>query len=225
MDIKSSLLASLASMITAFTVFSCAGISDPAHYAPTSGKGPLVLMFSGRTGPLLYTEFARRLADTGFRVLLLDANDFSVNQVPACQGKIRTLLKDYLPVSAGKVAIIGYSQGGAVALSCAAGMPESVAVVVAYYPATKLISDTKTCIERFRVPIIVLQGEDDRYFDCCTVEKVRDMQQTARAKGMDFELIVYPYAGHGFNLGSMKDPQLDYDSWRKTIDALKKHLY
>ena len=38
------------------------------------------------------------------------------------------------------------------------------------------------------------------------------MSLNARKKGKDFELIVYPEAGHGFNLGPMKNKELDADS-------------
>lgn len=55
-------------------------------------------------------------------------------------------------------------------------------------------------------------GTDDRYFNCCLVERIRAMSLNAREKGKDFELIVYPEAGHGFNLGPMKNKELDADS-------------
>lgn len=215
-------------LMTGFVLVSCAGLTVPEIYAPPSGQGPLVLMLSGRTGQALYIESAKRLADSGFRVLLTDSNEFPINETPICQDKISAAIKDHLPKFSGttrKVVVIGYSLGGAVALSCAAGLPEVVAGVIAYYPATRLISNHEACVERFGVPITVLQGEADRYFDCCTVEKIREMQLSARKKGRDFELIVYPGAGHGFNLGPMKDKQLDDDSWRKTMEALNKYLH
>ena len=226
MKFKSSILTLLA-LIMCFIFFSCAGLTGPARYEPASAKGNIVLMFSGRTGTGLYEEFARRLADTGYYVLLYDGNDFPINQPDVCQAKIREIVKDAvlsphgLP---GKAAVIGYSLGGAVALSCAAGMAGEIAGIIAYYPATSLISDHNACVDRFQVPITVLQGEEDHYFDCCTVEKIREMYLTARKKRRDFELIVYKEAGHGFNLGPLKNRDLDIDSWRKTTDALKRYL-
>jgi len=184
-------------------------------------------MISGRTGTALYAPFARRLAETGYYVLLYDGNDFPFNQTEACQAKIRAIIKNEVQSSRrtiGKVAVIGYSLGGAVALACAAGMPEEIAGIIAYYPATNFIADHDACVDRFRVPVVVLQGEEDHYFDCCKVEMIRDMQQAALKKGQDVELIVYPQAGHGFNLGPMKNEELDLDSWRKTTDTLKRYL-
>ena len=49
-------------------------------YAKYDGKGPVVLMISGKTGTALYAPFARRLAETGYYVLLYDGNDFPFNQ-------------------------------------------------------------------------------------------------------------------------------------------------
>jgi dienelactone hydrolase len=225
MTFKSSILTALIMMCFVFS--SCAGLTAPVRYEPSSGKGPVVLMISGRTGPMLYAEFARRLAETGYHVLLYDGNDFPFNQTQACQAKIRAIIKTEFPSSQrpiGKVAVVGYSLGGATALACAAGMPDEIAVVVAYYPATKFITDHHACVDRFRVPIVVLQGEEDRYFDCCIVETIRDIKQAALKKGRDVELIVYPQAGHGFNLGPRKNKELDLDSWRKTTNALKRYL-
>lgn len=184
-------------------------------------------MFSGKTGPGLYEEFARRLAGSGYTVLLYDGNDFPVNQTELCQSKIRAIIRHDVPLSAalpGKAAVIGYSLGGAVALACAAGMKEDIAGVIAYYPATSVIADHDACVERLNVPVRVLQGEEDRYFNCCTIEAIRQISAKAGGQGREVELFVYPRAGHGFNLGPMKNKELDEDSWSKTLEVLKKYL-
>lgn len=203
---------------------SCAG---PERYAPSSGRGPVILMLSGKTGPGLYREFARRLAAEGYTVLLRDGNDFPVNQTELCQSKIRAIIKDNVPSSAGlpgKTVVIGYSLGGAVALACAAAMQEEVAGVIAYYPATSMISDHDACVKRLKVPVMVLQGKEDRYFNCCMAEVISQISAKAVREGRDVQLFVYPHAGHGFNLGPMKDKELDRDSWHKTLETLKKYL-
>jgi dienelactone hydrolase len=223
---RSSLLTFLV-MLMCFTLFSCAGITGPDRYEPVSGIGPVVLMFSGRTGTGLYKEFAQRLAADGYYVLLYDANDFPINKPDECRTKIREIIKDNInqfPEKTEKVEVIGYSLGGAVALSCAAGMSKEIVGVIAYYPATIFISDHEACVDRFQVPITVLQGEEDTYFNCCTVDKIREISIAARKKGKDFELIVYPGAGHGFNLGPLKNKELDNDSWQKTTGVLKRYL-
>jgi dienelactone hydrolase len=84
--------------------------------------------------------------------------------------------------------------------------------------------DMDAYISRFHVPITVLQGEADNYYGCCNVERIRSIGETARKEGRDFELTIYPGAGHGFNLGPGKSKELDMDTWRKTTEALKKYL-
>ncbi len=223
---KSSILIPVILMMC-FVVLSCAGISGPARYEPESGGGPMVLMISGQTGPMLYAEFARRLAGSGYLVLLFGGKDLPLDKPDVCRSMIREIIKKKSRSSLGKsekAAVLGYSLGGAVALSCAAGMAEEVAAIIAYYPATRLIPDLDACVEGFRVPIIVFQGEDDRYLNCCSVEKIREINQAAKEKGRHFELTVYPGAGHGFNLGPLKNKELDAETWQKTIDALQRYL-
>lgn len=223
---KSPVLASLFLVPACVFLLSCASLSGPERYVPDSGHGPVVLMISGKTGTLLYGEFAERLAKAGYYVLLYNGNDFPIDRPDACRTKIRDIIRDEIRLQGltGKAAFIGYSLGGAVALSCAAGIPEEIAGIIAYYPATRLIPDHHACVDRFRLPILVLQGEDDRYLNCCTVEKIREIKDAAQKKGREVELIVYPRAGHGFNLGPTRDKDLDGDSWRKTMDALRKYL-
>lgn len=200
--------------------------SGPGQYVPSSGGGPVVLMLSGKSGPSLYTEFARRLADSGYTVLLQDGNDFPVNQTDLCQSRIRAILQNPVlssVITTDKAVVIGYSLGGAVALACAAGMKEEVAGVIAYYPATRMIADHDACVERLRVPVTVLQGEEDHFFECCPSDAIRQISAKAAAQGKQMELFVYPGAGHGFNLGYLKNRELDEDSWGKTLRALKTY--
>ena len=206
-------------LIMCFLAASCAGAGI---YETSSGRGPLVVMISGKTGPALYGKFARRLADAGYRVALYDGNDFPLSEPQACRSMLRKIVTGQHSVGAGKAAVIGYSLGGAVALSCAASEADLIAGVVAYYPATALMPDPSACVEAWKVPIVVLQGEEDRYFNCCRVEKIRALEEDARQNGRAIELTVYPGAGHGFNLGPASDESLERDSWQKTLEALKK---
>ncbi len=213
-----------ACILTACLVItSCAGLFRPAHIEKNRTDGPLVIMISGKSGKLLYGEFVKRLKGTGYRVILLDGNDFSLVKQKACEADLLTIIKDHSNASP-KAVIIGYSLGGAVALSCAGALSENVAGIITYYPATSFIADLDTCIEQLRVPVVVFQGEEDRYFNCCKVETIRHVHENAIKKGRTMELIVYPQAGHGFNLGPLRKDELDMDSWQKTMQALEKFL-
>ena len=77
---------------------------------------------------------------------------------------------------------------------------------------------------RFAVPILMLAGGEDQYHSCCLIETARTIETLARERGAVFELIVYPKAGHGFNLPTgyrMADAD---DAWRRTLAMLQTHF-
>ena len=57
------------------------------------------------------------------------------------------------------------------------------------------------------------------------------MEAAAKARGAQFELVVYPEANHGFNLekGAHGEPMGVYrqnddrDAWRRTVEMLKRY--
>ena len=127
--------------LTFFLLSSCAGAG---HYNPPSGAGRIVLMISGKSGPSLYVEHARRLSASGYTVLLHDGNDFPLDRPHACRAMIQEILREaQLSRGApkGRAAVIGYSLGGAVALACASSMEEEIAGLVVYDPATGTTMD------------------------------------------------------------------------------------
>ena len=75
------------------------------------------------------------------------------------------------------------------------------------------------------MPTLVLQGEADRYNNCCIVERVRAIEAAARSRGVPFELVVYPGAEHGFALkGATGYVRRDADdSWRRALEMLNAH--
>jgi hypothetical protein len=48
-------------------------------YIPPNGRGPVVVILSGATGPRLYDAFAAALAKEGYYVVLLDGNEVRRN--------------------------------------------------------------------------------------------------------------------------------------------------
>ncbi len=78
--------------------------------------------------------------------------------------------------------------------------------------------------DRFRVPVLVLAGERDRYHDCCLIESMRDLAATAQECQVPFQLVVYPNAGHGFNLAVPAYRAEDAaDAWRRTTEMLAQY--
>ncbi len=230
------LLAVLAAIAHAEGVSTEAGPEGPAQtaHAPASGKGPLVVVISGQTGPNSYQSYAAELAKLGYYAVLLDGKDI-LN--PALTGD--AALKSAIgraqrspAVVPGKAAVIGFSLGGGGALYNATPMQDLVSVVIAYYPYTRSwVSKMGWFVKRFRVPVLVMAAQRDRYQDCCLVETAQAMETAAREAGVKFELVVYPEADHGFNLesGARGEPMRAYrgddarDAWRRTVEMLKQY--
>src|SRR5258706_13401167 len=112
---------------------------------------------------------------------MIDSND--VRLKPAGDATIRKAIARAQTTPnaiSGKVGVIGFSLGGGMALQRAADMPESVSVVVGYYPTTSFVSDSADLIRRFRVPVLMLAGEQDRYNNCCLIETARAIEAAAK---------------------------------------------
>jgi dienelactone hydrolase len=196
-------------------------------YLPPKGKGPAVVVLSGATGPRLYDPFSSALAKEGYYVVLLDGNDVARGQ--RGETELRTAIRraqNAPNAIAGKVGIVGFSLGGGTALSRAVNISETVAVVVAYYPSTSTyVSNPQDLVRRFRVPILMLAGEQDRYHDCCLIKTARAIEEAAKQRQVDFALISYPSADHGFNIAvPAYRAQDDRDAWTKTVEMLRRYL-
>jgi len=123
-----------------------------------------------------------------------------------------------------KVALVGFSLGGGGVLLHGAPLMDLVSAVVAYYPAiTSMGPDMMPLASRIRVPVLLLSGEQDRYFNCCLIESMRALASAAKANHAVFELVAYPGANHGFNLNVPTHRADDAnDAWGKTISFLRR---
>jgi dienelactone hydrolase len=207
------------------------GIAQTA-YSPDNGPGPVIIVISGQTGPASYQSYAEELAQLGYYSVLVAGKDI-LNPDLTGPTNLRTTIERALQSPSavkGKVAVIGFSLGGGGALYNAANMPNLVSMVVAYYPYTKTWANKiDALVSHFQVPVLVLAAQRDRYKDCCVFETAQAMEAAAKAKGVRFELVVYPQANHGFNLktGASGEPMGAYrgdddrDAWRRTVDMLK----
>jgi len=178
------------------------------------------MVISGASPSLygLYHDFTKALADKGYYSVLLYGNEILRREGgrEALEGAIGNARKsaEALP---GKAGVIGFSLGGGAALAFAISMPEAVSVVIAWYPTTSFVTDPAKLAAQVQVPTLVLQGERDRYNNCCIVERVRAIEAAARSRGAPFEL--------GFNLrGTSGYVRRDADdSWRRALEWLNTH--
>jgi len=224
----------------AASAFAASGVSSEAGsegiaqtaYSPDNGPGPVIIVISGQTGPASYQSYAAELARLGYYSVLVAGKDILNPELTGPANLRKTIERALQSPSAvkGKVAVIGFSLGGGGALYNAANMPNLVSMVVAYYPYTKTWANKiDSLVSHFKVPVLVLAAQRDRYKECCVIETAQAMEAAAKAKGLRFELVVYPEATHGFNLktGASGEPMGAYrgdddrDAWRRTVDMLK----
>jgi fermentation-respiration switch protein FrsA (DUF1100 family) len=208
---------------------------EQTAYAPVNGKpGAVIIVISGHTGPGSYQAYAANLAQLGYYTILLDGKDI-LNPEHTGSTNLRRAIEraQHSPNAVpGKVAVIGFSQGGGGALYNAANLSEAVSMVAVYYPYTRTwASNIDALVKHFLVPVLVMAGGVDQYHNCCVIESMHAMEAAAKARGAQFELVVYPEANHGFNLevGARGEPGRAYrpddasDALRRTVEMLKQY--
>jgi dienelactone hydrolase len=195
------------------------------YFAPEAGKGPAVLLISGAGGPTSFRWYAMDIAKLGYTAVLVAGKDVSATGAESAQNLRKEIadLQTDRRVVPGRVAVVGFSQGGGGAMLHATVLPERISAVVAYYPAITRVPDLEAVGKRVSVPTLVLAGEKDSYFNCCLVESMRALAAGATAGGAPLELVVYPAADHGFNLdGPRYRPDDSADAWERTKAHLAK---
>lgn len=228
----SGLRSVLAGMALGLFASAALAAHPPTFFAPPTTKGPVVVLVSGVNGVQAYQEFGLRLAALGYYTVLVDGRDIMSppGEPPAPQGRahLEAVIQAALSApqaSSSKALLLGFSLGGAGVLVHGAPMKDQVAAVVAYYPATAVMGqDLAEVAARWQTPVLVLAGEKDTYRNCCLIATMRALESAP--KQVPFELVVYPQATHGFNLGSYpfffrsEDAE---DAWNRTLAFLQKY--
>ena len=102
-------------------------VAAQTEFPPPQGKGRVVVMASGQSGPTHYATAAKDIAKLGYDVILYDGNLLEGNKGQALKQAIAAG-----PSSAhalpGKVAVVGFSLGGGISLAYASRWPDQVAV-------------------------------------------------------------------------------------------------
>lgn len=222
-------------LVTALAAVSlCASAQDSGpkqqEFTPKSGNGRVVIVISGQTGMTGYAMTAEQIAGAGFDVVLIDGNDFWIKDTRSAWSMLKDVItraqtgSHALP---GKVGVVGYSLGGASALTYAARMPDLVATVLVAYPMTSFIKDPSDFVAKIKVPVQMFAGTSDTYKDCCLIETARKLADAAKASSPPM-LTVHEYngVGHGFNLATAarKDQPAGQDALERTIAQLKQSL-
>lgn len=215
-----------------------------------AGPSPAVVLLHGCNGGWrkLDERWGPRIASWGYVTLTVDR--FGPRGITsACTGGLpaATIFDAYRAlaflvqqpfVDPDRVAVIGFSQGGWLALaSVERGMIERMSkekfrAAIAFYPPCISIKGSMT------VPTLILIGELDDWTpadECRNLAEGRDGYGISRQKGagVPIELVVYPGAYHSFDVPSLATPvtflghHLEFNraARDRSIDAIKAFLY
>jgi carboxymethylenebutenolidase len=206
------------------------GAPDPEiDLPPPSGSGRVVMILSGIDGTAPYKPYAEKVAKLGYDVVVIDGRQILSEDKQGGERLSKAIVAAQASPHAkpGKVAVIGFSLGGGGALTYAERQPDSVAAVIAYYPATSFIakvSDMKSFVDKFQTPLLVFAGGKDKFRNCCLLPTIQSMQAAAKDLGKSMDLVVYPEAQHNFIKDqTYREADAD-DAWKHTTAALAQYL-
>jgi dienelactone hydrolase len=189
----------------------------------SAGPSPAVVLLHGCKGnwKRLDERWGKRIAAWGYVTLTVDSfgprgiDNTCTSSAPLDIAFDAYRALDYLAqqsfVDAGRVAALGFSQGGWLALtSVERGVVEKNShhkfrAAVAFYPPCLDFKDNMT------VPTLIMVGELDDWApaqECRDMVQGRDSWGISRQKGLGVpvKLIVYPDAYHAFDVPSLKEP-------------------
>lgn len=218
-------------------------------YRPT-GDGPfpavIALHGCGGRGPRASEDAAAaKVVALGYAMLIVDSfgprgitngcgYDYAfkpADRVADAYGALAWLAR--LPfIDPDRVAVVGYSQGAAVALSAVTPGGDEVLfdrhfrAAIAYYPWCFAFSGVVS------VPTLILIGELDDWTPAAACQK---MMARRSGEGAPLRLVVFPGAYHGFNAASLRDGprtllghHLEYNeaadraAWAEMVAALRQ---
>jgi dienelactone hydrolase len=191
---------------------------------PPQGKGRVVIVASGQSGAEHYHRVAEEIAKLGYDAVLFDGNKMENTHGEGLKTAIQQAqaMPHALP---GKVAVVGFSLGGGIALYYGSQWPDQVAIDVAWYPATSMIKDVPGFAGRLQVPVLMLVGESDTYKNCCLVDKARELAAAAKEHNASFDLVTYPDTEHDYVIGGNHYNAKSYDdAFQRTSAILKQYL-
>lgn len=204
--------------------------------AAAEGRLPLVLVVHENRGLNPYIEdVARRLAVAGFIALAPDALS-PLGGYPGNDDEGRTMqarrdgeemIQDFIAgakhlaadrAGNGKVGVVGFCFGGAMANELAVRIPDVISAAVAYYgrqPASESVS-------KIKAPLLLHYAELDERVNAGWPA----YEQALQAAGVSYTVHMYPGVNHAFHNDST--PRYDAEaaelSWKRTLQFFEQHL-
>jgi len=218
--------------------FKSNGRTDTGYLAiPENGSGPGVIVIQEWWGLVEHIkDVCERFASEGFVALAPDLYHGKTTKSPDEAGKLMMSLRideaekdisgaieyllDHEATTGGKVGVVGFCMGGALALYTATKNAKVGACVVFYggHP------NVKPDLPKLESPVLSISGDKDK---SVTPEVVHGLEQQMKSLGKQVDVIIYPGADHAFfndTRPTVYVPEAAADAWQRTIDFFSKHL-
>ncbi len=215
----------------------------PGLFYKPDGKGPfaVVIVLHGSDGfKSNHAAIARKLAEAGFASLALTW--FGASAERAHWDNVRptdlltgvSWLKESPEVDCSRLALIGFSRGGGLALIMGSLIPETRAVVN-YFGLTSWEkgmaefrhlplnpSEHLDFVRNLPCPVLTFHGTRDTVV---SVEDTLQLDLACQKYGLDHTVVLYPDTDHSFIWpGDKYNRDAHADAWHKTLLFLKTHL-
>src|SRR5271165_2905542 len=124
----------LAAIIGVLACLTAASVEQAQQeFPPPQGKGRVVVLASGTSGPARYTTVAREIAELGYDVVLYDGNQTAGTHGDAVKADI--LEAQQMPHALpGRVVLLGFSLSAGMFLYYGTQMSDLVSGAVLWYP-------------------------------------------------------------------------------------------
>ncbi|HEV2833881.1 MAG TPA: dienelactone hydrolase family protein [Pyrinomonadaceae bacterium] len=204
---------------------------------PQQGSGPGVVVIQEWWGLVDHIkDVCERFAKEGFVALAPDLYHGKTTKSPDEAGKLMMAMRideaekdlsgavqyllDHDATTGGKVGVVGFCMGGALALYTATKNSNVGACVVFYggHP------NVKPDLPNLQSPVLGIYGERDK---SVPPESVHKLEQQLKALGKKVDVIIYPNADHAFFNDARPTvyvPEAAADAWQRTIEFFRKHL-
>ncbi len=203
--------------------------------AKAKGKLPAVLVIHENRGLNPHIEdITRRVALENFMAFAPDAL-FPLGGYPGTEDEARVLFpkldqtktrEDFVaavewlmkrPDSTGKVGVVGFCYGGAMANILATRMPK-LGAAVAFYGTSPAPEETA----KIKTPLLIHLAENDQRVNA----SFPPYEEALKANKVNYQAFTYPGTQHGFNNDTTPryDPEAAKLAWKRTLELFDKHL-
>ncbi|MCU0525399.1 MAG: dienelactone hydrolase family protein [Elainella sp. Prado103] len=189
-------------------------------------------------------EIATRIAQQGYMVLIPDLyyrdlpnNRFGYDQVEAAMAMMWRLdlnqsmendlrsalaeLKAHPAVDPDRIGVTGFCLGGGLTFFTACRCSDEITAAAAFYGM--ILDEWFDAMPNITVPIQLFFGGQDPFIP---LDRIQQIQARLQALGKDYQLQIYPNAGHGFFCDERSDyhPAAAADAWQRWIKFFDRHL-